>query len=110
MALLSALARRLGRTRMGALSRVSRLPLSEGPGPSRLSMMAPHTMDSSIDPRLIIGGGALAMAPMSTLMAKALREYEPWEDQFGRENEWYRDAEMKNQELRDMLEFWKEGY
>lgn len=92
------------------MSRVSSLPLSEGPGPSRLAMMAPHTMDSEIDPRVMLGGGALAMFPMSTLTAAALREYEPWEDQFGRESQWYGEAELSNEELRELLKRQREGY
>lgn len=110
MALLSALARRLGRSRLAQLSRVSSLPFQDADAVPLLARRgASRGIESSIDPRAILGGGALGVAPTGALTAAALREYEPWEDQFQHENATFREAEAKQEELRRLLEAIRRG-
>lgn len=69
---------------------------------------APNRIESDIDPRLILGGGAALVPPVGALTAIGLEEWKPWEEQFSRENAWLRDAERRTRELQDQAQRW--GY
>jgi hypothetical protein len=80
MGLLSKAAQRLGRSRLGALSRVGSLPFHETNNMPGLAAMTRRGVSPDIDPRLILGGGALAMAPTGAATAGALNAIRPYEE------------------------------
>ena len=91
--------------RLGQMSRVSEIPMDVPTRPfdierSRLGRMAPNSLDSDIDPRLVAGVSAAAAAPIGAGAAWLLNEYKPWEEQFGRESAYWRSAETRNEALR----------
>lgn len=125
MGLLSKAARRLARSRLGHMSRVSSVPFHEPaptllarPALNRVPMGGPMgAVESNVDPRLILGGGAAASFPIGALAGLGVTKYDPyggryaeWEREMARQEEEQRNMRMRNQELRDMLEFMKDGY
>ena len=82
----------------------ARLPFGEQTAPAMRQLLARERgssfLESDIDPRLILGGGAAATIPVGAAAAAGLHAYEPWEEQFGRENSYYDGALTRNDAMR----------
>jgi hypothetical protein len=96
--------RGLERSKLGDLSKVSRLPFVD-----EWRSFAPSRMESDIDPRLLIGAGALGMFPAAAGTALGIRAYRPHEEQAMREDAWLDEAEAKQGEIWEMLRRLKAG-
>ena len=71
-------------------------------------LAAERGIQSDIDPRAILAGGAALTPPTGAATAFGLNEWMAWEEQFAREKAWLEDAERRNYELQQQARQW--GY
>lgn len=88
---------------MGVLSALGRITLRDL-DKGLINAASRRGIESSVDPRLVLGGGAAAMFPVGAASAAALQEYKPWEAQMQRENQFVQDASRKTDAIRAVLQ------